>query len=825
MSFVAGVHLLPATGEFTYDTIAHQGQRVGRVMAGVNTFHAPGGAYTDYATAIDQLQAAYPACATVSIVCAWFGDSLDASVCRIYPATTYPGGAFEQLSGGAWISDSWRVSGLTQASPGLVGIPESGGGSVYGGTPSDPSIVRCIRDLRARKLRVIFYPFILMTAPGLPWRGRITFAPDVSNAATTAVAAFLGAATPAQFTPDPANLTVAYAGAPTDYTYRRMILHYASLCAVAGGVDLFLIGSELRGLETIRGPGWTKAGTTDANGAAVWDYPFVAGLQALAGDVRDIFDRQGLTKNLSTLTNLVAYSADWSDWMGYQHPGENGQWPHLDSLFASTDVDLVGFDNYLPLSDWTTQGGLDVDNWSAPAPSGAWPPTAAAMNGLGLAGAPTLWSKPYLKANVEGGEKFDWFYADGANGGRGLDPLGSDQQMSLPQGDRLAQARSPYAPGQQLLANKQFRWWWNNQHFAVYDTGAGWAPQGPPTSWRAQSKSIAFVEYGFPATDRATNQPNVFYNPASVESLTPYWSVWDPAAGGGFIPRRDDTLPLLALQAVFEYFNGDGNNAVSAAGVPMIQFAFSCLWNWDARPFPTFPILGAAWGDAGNWPVGQWLGGRGPATPPTPPSPPPGSGTYSSFPALATLSWSTHVAPRFATEIADRVSGRTTRRARYGAALFDIELTYQVLRAAPPESELQAIAGFFAQMQGQATPFWLAPPGLATVVGQLLGMGDGATTTFPLVRGFGSWREPVAGTSGVAAVYADGATVSPSHYAIAAGSPPAIVFAAPPAPGVAITADFSLLWLCRFADDVLDLEDFMATLWTLRLVRLRMVRP
>ena len=29
-----------------------------------------------------------------------------------------------------------------------------------------------------------------------------------------------------------------------------MVLHYAKLCALAGGVDAFLIGSELRGLTT-----------------------------------------------------------------------------------------------------------------------------------------------------------------------------------------------------------------------------------------------------------------------------------------------------------------------------------------------------------------------------------------------------------------------------------------------------------------------------------------------------------------------------------------------------------------------------------------------
>ena len=47
---------------------------------------------------------------------------------------------------------------------------------------------------------------------------------------------------------------MSYAGSPTDFTYRRMVLHYANLCIVAGGVDLFLIGSDFRGLETIRGP-------------------------------------------------------------------------------------------------------------------------------------------------------------------------------------------------------------------------------------------------------------------------------------------------------------------------------------------------------------------------------------------------------------------------------------------------------------------------------------------------------------------------------------------------------------------------------------------
>jgi uncharacterized protein (TIGR02217 family) len=756
------------------------------------------------------------------------------------------------------------VSGLTQASSGLIAIPESGDSFIYGGTPSDQSIVRCIQDLKARGFRVIFYPFILMTTPGEPWRGRISyFEPDVSSAATAAVEAFLGSATTGDFTPDPVNLTVAYSGSSTDYTYRRMILHYAWLVTIAGGVDLFMLGSELRGLEPIRGPGWTKAGTTDGPGYAIWDYPFVAGLQALASDVRTIFDSQGLAKNLSTLTNLIAYSADWSDWMGFQHPGENGQWPHLDSLFADANIDLVGFDNYLPLSDWTTAGGLDVANWNAASPGQsyfdaglvtiassasvdcghttdaatsvtdcgaavvvAWPPSLPAANGLGLSDAPTARSLAYLKANIEGGQYFDWFYNDSNNDGRGLDPLGSDQQVSLCEGDRVNQARNPYSANQQLLANKQLRWWWSNPHQAIYDDGDGhgFAPHGPQTEWQPQSKSIAMIEYGFPAVDKGANQPNVFYNPASVESFTPYWSVWDPVPGGGYLPQRDDTIALLALQAIYEYWNDDGCNTVSAAGVAMVQFAFCCVWNWDARPFPTFPLLSSEWGGAGDWPYGQWLGGRGPATPPVQPSAPPAPGSYATFPALATLGWSTHIAPKFGTDVTELVSGHSTRRSRYAAALYDIELTYEVLRSAAAYEELQTIASFFDELQGQATPFWLAPPGLAIAVAQPIGTGDGATGTFALTRTFGSYSEPVQGTSGVAAVYLNGAPIPPSRYAVSLGAQPTVTIAPPPPVGVAVTADFGVLMLCRFAEDVVDLEEFMAMLWTFKTVKLQTVR-
>ena len=607
-------------------------------------------------------------------------------------------------------------------------------------------------------------------------------------------------------------------------------MHYANLCVIAGGVNLFVLGSELRGLEIIRGPAWTKAGTTDGSGFAVWDYPFVAGLITLSDDVRSVFDGAGLTKNLSTLENLVTYSADWSSWMGWQHPGENGQWPHLDQLWAHSNIDVVSFDNYLPLTDWTTGGGgIDVLNWSEPAPSGAWPPSTDTMSGLGLSGMPTIYSTAYIKANIEGGQYFDWFYNDGSAGshsGTGFDPNGSALVVTLPAGDRLAQARNPYSPNQQLLANKQLRWFWNNAHQAVYDDGdgSGWSPHGPVTEWSAQSKSIITLEYGYSSVDKATNEPNVFFDSKSTESATPFWSIWDPAAGGSYLPRRDDTIAALALQAIYDYWNVDGNNETSGAGVPMLQFEFCCVWNWDARPFPIFPIDNSQWGDTGNWQAGGWANGLRLSLPPAEPSPPPTKPAYSTFPATPTLAWSIVIRPKFSTLIADHVSGRSNSGLAWSRAHRDVELTYEVLRAGAAYLELQAIAGFFAEASGAATPFWYAPPGFSAPIGQQIGIGDGVTTTFPLVQWTGAYSESVDGTSGVSAVYLNGASEG-SGWSVSSGWAPAIAFASAPAAGLPVAADFGVLWLCRFADDVQDFEEFLAMLFELKTLKLTTARP
>jgi hypothetical protein len=818
--YVVGINLIPGSGEFAYDTVAYSGQQPGGAFLPINTYHAPGGTKTDLNYALDQLQATLPDCAIVCVVVQWFANSLNAAACQVYPSSTFIGGAFQPTAGG---TDSWRVSDVTLATAGLIPISRnSAGQSNYGGTPSDQSIVRCIGEIKARGLKVALYPLLSLDTSGKPWRADIAFSPDVSSVATAAVTSFLGSAAPSMFTRDSANLTVHYSGSVTDFTYRRFILHYANLAALAGGVSVFALGSELLGLEVLRGPGWTPGGTTDASGDAVWDYPFIAGLVTLANDCRAVFDAAGLTKNLAARQNLIVYSSDWTQWMGAQHSGSgySGIWPHLDSLYAASNIDYVSFDNYAPLADWTTgTGGLDAENWRVPAPT-SWPVAEPSSIGFDLSGAPDIHNVAYLQANIEGGEKFNYFYTDYAVSQK-LDPNGTLQTVTAPQGDRLAQTRNAYFAGQQLFAFKQIRWWWNNMHRAVYDDGDGQGtiPRGPQTQWTPQSKSVGFLEYGFPTVDRSPNENNKFFDPSSTASGAPFWSIWNAAASA---PLVDNTIALLALQAFYTYWTS--NNTTSSSGVAMIATDLMFAWTWDARPFPDFPLRTDIWADGGNWRYGHWLNGKLPALPAPTPSAAPVYGPFPTFPSLSGLAWSMRVTPRFATIAHDRASGKSGRRMKMRYPLYEIELSFDLLRSDAADLELQQLMGFFESLEGQAQPFWLAPPGLATLESQLIGTGDGVTTVFPIVRSTGAFTEPLAGVSVLSAVRVGGVTQAPASYSLSSGYEPSLTFTSAPPNGAAINIDGSALWLCRFADDTLGFEQFAYELFELRSVKLVTVK-
>jgi hypothetical protein len=373
---VRGVALVPGTGEYALATEPVRFER-GKGEGIVTNVHNDRG-MPDILASMDQLEAELPAAKAVSLVVTWFGDDLRCDRCTLRPAVE------QDVEDGAPMP--WRVAGLSRWTAPMVSRVD--GRPVFGGTPADASVVQIIEHMNASGQRVMFYPFVLMDIlagnglrdpwsgagdqPVIPWRGRITLsrAPgtagsvDKSSAAADEVAAFFGSARREDF--NVSGDTVSYSG-PDGWTYRRFILHYAHLCARAGGVAAFCIGSELRGLTQIR------------DGAT--SYPAVRALRALAEDVRAILGPE--TK--------IGYAADWSEYFGHRPGDGSGDVLfNLDPLWADPHIDFVGIDNYMPLSDWRDGSGH-----------------ADAVHG-------SIYDLGYLTGNVAGGEGYDWYYADDA---------------------------------------------------------------------------------------------------------------------------------------------------------------------------------------------------------------------------------------------------------------------------------------------------------------------------------------------------------------------------------------------------------------------------
>jgi hypothetical protein len=547
---LTGVTLIPSLGEFVYATDSvYRDDGFGHTIA--ENRHGSIGK-PDFLVSLDQLQSSAPNIDTVSLVVAWHGTDLRCGNCEIKPKIE-----FAAKSNTPW---NWQVSGITGASAEVVSSDSFG--PLLGGAPADRSIVQAITELKARGFRVVLYPFVMMDIPAgnslpnpysdnaatngqpaFPWRGRITCSPaagyagtvDKTAAAATQVDAFFGSATPSDFGAWNGD-TIPYVG-PAEWSYRRFILHYAKLALAAGGVDAFLIGSEMVALNAVR------------SSASI--FPAVSHMVALAAEVKGIVG-SGCK---------VGYAADWSEYANFRpSDGSNDLYFHLDPLWASANIDFVGVDNYMPLSDWRA-GRLHLD---------------------AQAGAPSIYDQAYLQGNIEGGELFDWFYASS--------------------NDRKTQTRTPITDGSYgkpwVFRYKDFREWWANQHF----DRPGGIESGTPTAWVPQSKPIWFTEFGCPAIDKGSNQPNVFYDPKSSESFYPYFSTG----------RRDDLIQRAFLEAHLIYWEpASGRNPTSSVyGGPMIDRASMWAWTWDARPYPQYPNSPLIWRDGPNWRRGHWLTGR-----------------------------------------------------------------------------------------------------------------------------------------------------------------------------------------------------------------------
>jgi len=402
---VTGVCLVPGSGEFILATDIVKAEDGYGGTTGQNKNNNLG--VSDLEASIDQLQALLPNCRSIILVVTWFGDDLRCGSCTVRPKV--------ELSGKETSPISWAVNGLDRVAASVVST-DGEGRPIFGGTPADASVIQAIELLKARGFAVHFYPFLLMDIPAgngkpdpyggaeqaaFPWRGRITCEAgmDKTASAATQVNAFF----------------------ENTWGYRRMVLHYANLCAAAGGVHGFLLGSELESLTKIR--------------SSASAYPAVSQLVTLAANVKAILPAAKLS-----------YAANWTEFQGHRpDDGSHDVFFHLDPLWANANIDFVGIDSYAPLSDWR-DGSTHLD----------------------YAEDRRITDRDYLAGNVEGGEFFDWAYLSDAD---------RDAQT------RTAITDAQGEPW--VYRFKDLTGWWGNVHHnrpgGVRDAAAtAWVPQSKP---------------------------------------------------------------------------------------------------------------------------------------------------------------------------------------------------------------------------------------------------------------------------------------------------------------------------------------------------------
>ncbi|HUZ31502.1 MAG TPA: DUF2460 domain-containing protein [Xanthobacteraceae bacterium] len=199
-----------------------------------------------------------------------------------------------------------------------------------------------------------------------------------------------------------------------------------------------------------------------------------------------------------------------------------------------------------------------------------------------------------------------------------------------------------------------------------------------------------------------------------------------------------------------------------------------------------------------------------------------------SLPSLPGLAWSRHKTPRYSTRIASHVSGREVRVALMSYPLYEFAAVYSGLTSSATAfaglggSSLQNLMGFFLQLQGQFGTFLYTDPDDNAVTGQVFATGDGSTATFAMMRALGGFLEPVGWVVSIGNVYLNGAAQPGSGYALT--PPNSLTFTAAPDPGVTVSADFTYAFNCRFLDDQMDFEEFMANLWKLDSMKFRSVK-
>ena len=185
------------------------------------------------------------------------------------------------------------------------------------------------------------------------------------------------------------------------------------------------------------------------------------------------------------------------------------------------------------------------------------------------------------------------------------------------------------------------------------------------------------------------------------------------------------------------------------------------------------------------------------------------------FVSPPTMAWNSTKTQKWNTKIQKSASGRRKTLSRWPYPEWVLDCSYTCL---DPE-QVEYVAGFFARMRGEAGTFLWKDPDDYRQTGVQIGIGDGATVGFQLVRNYGGFVEPVLDiVPGTLTVYVDGAEV---EFTLQDNG---WIEITAPEVGAVVTATFEYYWRVAFDSDEATWENFWYNFNRMKSVKLVTVK-
>jgi uncharacterized protein (TIGR02217 family) len=184
------------------------------------------------------------------------------------------------------------------------------------------------------------------------------------------------------------------------------------------------------------------------------------------------------------------------------------------------------------------------------------------------------------------------------------------------------------------------------------------------------------------------------------------------------------------------------------------------------------------------------------------------------LPTLPGLTWPRDISfGAFDTTVQTSVSGKISAYANKVNPTRRYTLSYSGLDSsgnnqALLNNSMQLLQGFFLQCRGRLLPFQYEDTDDYIATGQTIGIGDGATKKFQLVRNSFGFTEQVFAPTNVPSIFVGGSLKAPvADYTIDRVG--RVNFIVAPAASAVITWSGTYNWICHWDSDTLDMSNFM----------------